>query len=96
MCRCTLAYMRVTVDVDEDIWEGIMEHIIREHKAVYGKYRKKVVNNILALGLKELKKGNVEEFRKALSRDVSEDFLESAEALSKEIRERSRRRLAIP
>ncbi len=87
--------MRVTIDVDEDIWGEIINHTIREYKSVYGKYRKKVVNNILALGLKEIKKGNVEEFRKALSRDVSEDFLESAEKISKEIRDRSKVRLAI-
>jgi len=47
--------MRVTIDVDESLWEEIMNFIISRYKKSYGIYRKKVINEILKAGLKVIK-----------------------------------------
>lgn len=85
--------MRITIDVDESLWEEIMKFIISKYKKPYGIYRKKVINEILEAGLKVIKKGNFNDVLKVLeSYEISDEFLNFMEVLSKSIRERSVRR----
>jgi len=85
--------MRVTIDVDESLWEEIMNFIISRYKKSYGIYRKKVINEILKVGLKVIKKGNFNDVLKVLeSYEVGDEFLNFMDSLSKSIRERGVRR----
>ncbi len=86
--------MRVTIDVDEKLWKEIMKHITEKYRTPYGKYRKAAINELLKIGLKEVKRTkNTEEFKKAmLSTKVSSEFLSFLENVSKNIRTKAKAR----
>lgn len=88
--------MRVTVDVDEEIWKELTDYILKKHRKLYGKYRRNTLNDVLKLGLRALKKSNVRDFRAAIAAgDVSKGFLDSAIEISKEVRKRSTARVEM-
>jgi purine-nucleoside phosphorylase len=88
--------MRVTIDVDEEIWKELTDYILKKHRKLYGKNRRNTLNDVIKLGLKALKKSNLGGFKEAIGAVVvSKGFLDSTIEMSKEVRRRGTARVEM-